>query len=152
MVINIQNSEDELSIQREANKIYENMITEKEKYYKYEKKQKKEISEKSKRTGIMKSEELRYYLEEDIQLEVEAIKEENRQYKSYFIELINKLKEKLTTPLNIILEVFGSFRTELCLQESDIDIAVTSDNEEFQMNPLKLLGEIEYILMHEEMK
>ena len=64
----------------------------------------------------MKSEELRHYLEEDIRLESEAIKEENRQYKSYFIDLINKLKEKLTTPLSITLEVFGSFRTELCLQ------------------------------------
>ena len=52
----------------------------------------------------------------------------------------------------INLEVLGSFKTELCLQESDIDIAVTSHNEEFQANPIKLLGEIEDILLQEEMK
>lgn len=58
----MQNSEDELSIHKEANKIYENEINEKEKYYRYEKKQKKEEQEKQRREGIIKSEELRYYL------------------------------------------------------------------------------------------
>ena len=42
MGYNITTNEDEFSIQREASKIYENHVTEKEKYYKYEKKQKKE--------------------------------------------------------------------------------------------------------------
>lgn len=40
----------------------------------------------------MKSEELRYYLEEDIKMEVQMIKDYNSEYKQYFNELINKLK------------------------------------------------------------
>lgn len=96
--------------------------------YRYEKKQKKEGPEKQKRTGIMRSEELRHYLEEDINMEVQIIKDYNRKYKEHFDDLINKLKEKLSIPLDITLEVFGSFRTELCLPESDIDIAITSSS------------------------
>jgi len=40
----------------------------------------------------MKSEELRHYLEEDIKIEVEAIKDYNNRYKQHFDDLINKLK------------------------------------------------------------
>jgi hypothetical protein len=42
MIITIQNKEDELSIRREASKIYETRLNEKEVLYRYEKKQRRE--------------------------------------------------------------------------------------------------------------
>lgn len=59
LTISIQNMEDELSIQKQASRIYEKHIQEKEKYYRYEKGRE---GPPAPRIGIMKSEELRYYL------------------------------------------------------------------------------------------
>lgn len=44
------------------------------------------------RVGIIKSDELRYYLEEDILYEVTKLKEENKRCRPYYIEIIHKLK------------------------------------------------------------
>jgi hypothetical protein len=51
----------------------------------------------------MTSDELRHYLEEDIDYEVNKLKEENKRCKPYYIEIINKLKERLCGPLMIDL-------------------------------------------------
>jgi hypothetical protein len=53
--------------------------------------------------GIIKSEELRYYLEQDIEYEVTKIKEENNRYRECFVEVLNRIREKLTNTLNIQL-------------------------------------------------
>ena len=74
------------------------------------------------RTGIIKSEELRYYLEEDIQYEVNKIKEQNEQLRPFYNEVLDRVIEHLTKVLDIKMEVYGSFVTELALVESDIDL------------------------------
>ena len=74
------------------------------------------------RTGIIKSEELRYYLEEDIRYEVNKIKEQNEQLRPFYNEVLDQVIEHLTKVLDIKMEVYGSFVTELALVESDIDL------------------------------
>jgi hypothetical protein len=44
------------------------------------------------RVGIIKSDELRYYLEQDIQFEVNKIKDENNRYRECFVEVLNRIR------------------------------------------------------------
>ena len=50
------------------------------------------------------------------------IKEQNEQLRPFYNEVLDQVIEHLTKVLDIKMEVYGSFVTELALVESDIDL------------------------------
>lgn len=62
------------------------------------------------------NEEIKYFLEQ--------IERENEYQKSFLHELIEKITVKIKESSGATLRIFGSFATELCLSESDIDMVI----------------------------
>jgi DNA polymerase sigma len=95
---------------------------------------------------VFPSDELKYYLNEEINYFIESIERQNEQQKIFLKELITKITSKIKNNFGATIQVFGSFATELCLTESDIDMVIIPDLTKDTPSSFKLLEEIANML------
>lgn len=158
-IVRINDSADRQAIHRKAADVYTEHLERKEQTYEeearredkrrqLEERQRQEEEERS-RDWVVDSEELKYYLEEEIRLFRSRIEEDNFGNKKDFDELIARISDKIEKPLDLKLYVYGSFATELCLKESDIDVVVVPENRADWSN-LEILQKIDDILRKQD--
>lgn len=81
---------------------------------------------------MIDSEELKYYLAEEIVVLTDRIKAKNRDEKEKYNQLFESIKERIEARVpDITVEMFGSFATGLNLELSDIDIVLIPKGEGF---------------------
>ncbi len=86
----------------------------------------REVREKKERQPrIVQSEELKYYLREEILCLTNTIKLTNDCQKPGYTKIFEEIKNRLQSKISVItVDIFGSFATNLHLDLSDIDIVI----------------------------